>query len=488
MDRKIEMETFLLAIPGIFNQEWGRNVWAAFCTQGNLDDFCRYVGGVFGIYCHEGDLNNKKAQHERIRGCIETVASLVCCTGVELGRFGKVVEVLSDLGSAEGTAELPTIGPNSSFTIRWTCLSLVAIRQTVAVEGSRIPERAGSAVDGIARFQSDYGASDAPALGGAKRIDEYLKTASDHFEDLYRAFDPWDQDKTDEESRNILEDHERQISELERIANEAHGMESVDWRISLLQDTMDKATDGLTRQLPVVLFNKLKSSGPMSIAEAFDFPIFRSIPITPQFIFPRQQVHALCTLGRGLRDIIENRNPGEREVTFKSLESFNSIPIPSRQLKDLMMHQLWRLQDSRDGGGLGFTVELLFLALRQLLSRPSSPELKHVSSVFYTGTFKVITSGWKDIEGWSGTQQILLNLFCDLVIKNRGLFSNFSYPNDIVEMLWELVENMVKKYGNAHSQIDGVVDELRRVSRRDVNRGLHRFRDKALSVLQSSGA
>jgi hypothetical protein len=494
MDRRNEMETFILAIPGILNQKWGGNVWAKFCTQGNLPfspkgtivgDFCRYVEGMFGIYSSEGDPNNKKAQRERIHGCIETVASLVCCAKVELGRFGKVREVLSDLAPVDGSTELLAITPDPLFTIRWTCLSLVAIRQTVAVKGG-IQERAGSAVDGMARFQSNDGAS---ALGGAKWIDNYLKTALGPVEDLYQAFDPWDQGMSVEESRPILEGHEPQISELERIANEAHVMESVDWRISLLQETMDKATDGLTRRLPVALFNNLKSSGPMTIAEAFNFPSSpEGVPITPQFIFPRQQVQTLCTLVRGLRDIIEDQNRGEHEETLKSLESLNTISIPSRQLKDLMMHQLWRLQDLRDGGGLGFTVELLFLTLRQLRSTPSSPELKRVSLVFYTGAFEVITSGWENIEGWSGTQQILLNLICDLVIKDRGLFSNFPYPDDIVKMLLDLVENMVKKCGNAQAQIRGAVDELRRVSRREMNTHLHHFRDEALSVLRSSGA
>ena len=132
-----------------------------------------------------------------------------------------------------------------------------------------------------------------------------------------------------------------------------------------------------------------------------------------------------------------------------------------------MIRQLWRLQDLRDGGGLGFTVELFFLALRQLSSTSSSPELKQV---FYTSTFNVIiTSGRENITDLSGTLGILVNLICDLVIKSRGVFSDFPYPPYIVDMLFELVENMVSRHGNPQFEqhIDDAVEELRDVNSRD---------------------
>jgi hypothetical protein len=129
-----------------------------------------------------------------------------------------------------------------------------------------------------------------------------------------------------------------------------------------------------------------------------------------------------------------------------------------------MIRQLWRLQDLRDGGGLGFTVELFFLALRQLSSTSSSPELKQV---FYTSTFNVIiTSGRENITDLSGTLRILVNLICDLVIKSRGVFSDFPYPPYIVDMLLKLVENMVNRHGNPQLHADAV-KELSTVNSRD---------------------
>ncbi len=440
---------------------------------------------------------NREARRGRMQGCIEAVASLVCCTNVQLGWFGEVGEVLSevcptDSEGVKGVNELSEIRSNPSFTVRWTCLSLMCIRQKVMVEGNTIPELAESAWSGIDRFRSD--APDAATLQGPQGIDEYLKMAWKHVEDLHQAFEPWDlwQDWTGDEIRkieirNILDGCEAQISELERIDIKASGMDDVDERISILQDEMHVVTNKLMQRLPCVLFNEFKSSGPI-LRDAFNFPFFEDTledtpedtPITPQFLFLGQKLQSLSLLGRGLRDIIEDRNPEKHVETVKSLASISEIPIPLRQLKDLMIRQHLRLQDLRDGGGLGFTIELFFLALRQLSSTSLPPELKEV---FYTGTFKVITSesGWKNIEDLSGTQRILANLICDLVIKGRGVFSNFSYPSCIVDMLFELVKSMAVTHGKPQPHINNAMEELRLVRNRNImDRGLQ---GKALKAL-----
>ncbi|KAH9061787.1 hypothetical protein EDB83DRAFT_2675448 [Lactarius deliciosus] len=90
-----------------------------------------------------------------------------------------------------------------------------------------------------------------------------------------------------------------------------------------------------------------------------------------------------------------------------------------------MRRQLWRLQDLRDGGGFGFTVELFFLSLRRPLSISS---LHESNSVFYTSTFKIITSHWEESRQSLGTHCILLNIICDLIIPGRGIFSGLFMP------------------------------------------------------------
>jgi hypothetical protein len=467
-----EMEPFLLALPGSFNQKWGREVWTVVSGQDNdpprptegttVDNLCGLTRFLFEAY--NSNSMNKEALRRCMQGCIETVASLVCCTNinVQLDWFGEVGEVLSEVCPTEGVNELSKIRSNPSFTVPWTCLSLVCIRKKVMVEG-RIPELAGFALNGIARFRSD--APDAATLQGPQGVDEYLKMAWEHVEDLHQAFEPWDhwQGWTGDEIRkieirNILDGCEAQISELERIGIEASGMDDVDWRIALLQDAMHVVNNKLMQRFPGVSFNEFESSGPILIKDAFNFPFFENTPITPQFLFLGQQLQSLSSLGQGLRDIIEDRNPEKHVETVKSLASISEIPTPLRRLKDLMIRQHLRLQDLRDGGGLGFTIELFFLALRHISSTSPPPELKEV---FYTRTFKIITSGWENIADLSGTQRILANLICDIVIKDRGVFSNFYYyPSCIVDMLLKLVKSMADTHGNPQPHINNATEEL----------------------------
>ena len=431
---------------------------------------------------------NREARGRRMHGCTEAASSLVCCTDIRLGQLGEVGEVLSELGLTEKIYDVSAIKANPSFAIRWTCLSLVAIQQMVVDEGFRVPELARFAMSGIARFLGGYGAPDAAATNGAKRIDEYLNTAWEHVEDLHRAFETWNQSRTGDEIRDYLIGYEFQVLELVRIGIEAKGMDDVDWRISLLQDAVDNATRQLTQRLPGVSISELHPSGPIPVREAFNFPILGSTPITPRFIFAGEQLESLIALGQGLRDILVNQNPEKHVETVKSLESIGEIPVPLRLLKNLMTRQLWRLQDLRDGGGLGFTMELFFLSFRKLSSTFSSSTFSssafsssELQRVYYTGAFKVITSGWENSRDSSTTQRILLNLICDLVIRSRGDFSDFSYPTYIVDMLLELVGHMIDGRGNAQPHIDSAIEELQNVNSRDcMDRGL---RNKVLRML-----
>ena len=469
-----ETETFVLSIPGSFNQEWGRDVWKGVVSQSTstvdsqvqplpgppslrkgttVSNLSRCVRYFFETYSNEGDSMDPEERRRRMRGCVETAASLVCCTEVELDLFGEIGEVLrqlSALGDKEGTNDPLIISSNPSFTVRWTCLSLVAIWKMV--NGNRLQELAKFALDGITYSQPDYEASTA-----AQKIDDYMKKAWAPVADLHLAFEPWSQDLTEIEIKEILNGRETSISALERIANKAVGVGDIDWRISLLQEAMDGATQKLMRHLPGVFFSELKPAAPIMIGEAFDFSFFETTPIPPRLIFLGQQIQSLCTLGPRLRDIIEDRNTEMREETLKNLESLREIPLAVRGLDHLMKRQLWRLLDLRDGGGLGFTIELLFLAVRQLSSTTSSSELK---KVFYTGTFKVITSNWEKSKNSAGTQRVLLDILCDLVIRRRGVFSDFSYPPYIVDMLLDLVEKMVKGHESEHSHIYEVIQEL----------------------------
>ena len=519
-----ETEAFVLAIPGSFNQKWGREVWKGvvrddqststvdlqtqphsglpFPHEGTtVRNLSRGVQYLLKTYSSEGDFMDTKERRKRMRLCVETVASLVCCTDsteVELGLFGEVEDVgkvLSELGDKERTNGLLTIRPNLSFTVRWTCLSLVAIWKML--DSDSVQEAARFALDGIPLYRTDYGGPDTMPLTAALRIDDYLTKAWTSVVDLHLALKPW-RNRTESEIKEILNGPYASlaISELEHIANEADELRGVDWRISLLQETMDGATHQLIRRLPGVFFTELKTVAPIMIREAFDFSSFattpvppqsmseaspiETTPVLPQLIFPGQQIQSLCSFGGKLRDIMEGQSTEKNEETLKSLESLHEIPVALRGLNYLMKRQLWRLMDLRDGGGLGFTIELFFLALRQFSPTPEPTPLSSELKDFHTGTFKVITSNWRT-KNSVGTQQILLDLLCDLVIRSRGVFSNISYPLYAVDMLLDLVGEMVEGNIGSPDHINDVIQEL--VDIDAGNRVDNVLREKVLSIL-----
>ena len=502
-----EMQALVLAIPGSFNGKWGQNVWKEVVNKsmslGNhqarshpgfssaregttVYAICRRMRYFFETYKDEGNFMDAGIEStRRMRGYVETAASLVCCTGVKLDLFGEVGDVLSEVGDKEKINNPSKIRSSPLFAVRLTCLSLVAIRKTISCNGLRLQEMAKFALDGISRLHTDYGIPDTIALMAiAERIDGYLMRAWTPVVDLHVAFDsePWSPSRTKSDIIRILNSRENSISELEHIAIEAGGVEAVDWHFTLILDTMDETTHKLIQQLPGVFFDKPKPARPM-ISEVFDFPSIETTPVPPQFVPPGRQIQSLCSLGRKLRDIIEERNTESHGETLKNLESLPEIPVSLRGLNYLMKRQLWRLLDLRDGGGLGFTIELFFLALRQLevSSTSSSSELKEV---YYTGTFKAITSDWENFKNSVGTQRILLDLLCDLVIGSRGAFSNYPYPSYIVEKLLHLVGEMVKGHEGFRAHIDDIIRELEEVNFRSI--ADHNLWDKVLNAINVS--
>ena len=119
-----------------------------------------------------------------------------------------------------------------------------------------------------------------------------------------------------------------------------------------------------------------------------------------------------------------------------------------------MERQLWRLQDLRDGDGFGFWVELSFLTFGQLLVISLSPGTQ---SSLIPGMFEMVTSNWRKHKHSIGTLRAILNLICDIAIIDRGLLSDYHFPNYLTDRLLVLLENMVE--GQSGSHIDEAIDE-----------------------------
>ena len=489
-----EIEPLVLAIPGTFNTVWGREVWANVSAKARsdpdtfvspidraaassspsllplsplsiepplegtaVDTIGRCVRSLFETCRNHSYFENEDARRRRMRACVEAAASLVCCIGFRLEWLGEVGKLVSEIGYIEEVNQPQSTISDPSFVVRWTCLSLVSVQQILSSD--RLQMLAGYAVSGIARSLPEYGQPDKVARKGAQKIEERLKTAWEHIGELRQAFDPWTK-KTTEEVQQILRNYEQQISDLEHIKVEADGLEDFDWRISLYQDTMDEATYRLARQLPGVSFDKLRRTESFLISDTFNTKATDSTPVIPQLIFPVQQVQALARLGLKLREVLDGRVADGLEGVLKSLKSVDQVPDLLRRPNGLVKRQLWRLQDLHDGGGLGFTIELFFLSLRRLLSIPS---LHESNNIFYTSAFKIVTSHWERSKDSIGTQHILLNIICDLIIKDRGVFSDFLFPEPITTMLFDMVGNMLQWYAGSDMHIRDAVREIESV-------------------------
>ncbi|KAI0272802.1 hypothetical protein BGY98DRAFT_1179094 [Russula aff. rugulosa BPL654] len=158
----------------------------------------------------------------------------------------------------------------------------------------------------------------------------------------------------------------------------------------------------------------------------------------------------------------------------RAAEEFDKIPLPVRLQGDEMQRQLWRLEDLHDGGGLGFTVELFFLSLSQLVSTSSSRE-SH--SALYTGTFRAITSDWSKHKYSLGTQNLLL----DIAMSRRWEFDG-QYPAYIVDEFLFLLGNIFEGQTGPH------IDEARQLFERVRFYGSRKFseRDKGSSTFKTS--
>jgi hypothetical protein len=472
------MESFVMAIPGSFDEEWGMEMWrkifyenrnrnssrneprpsrtrsilyflipmvrsrAALDGEDTVGELSTRVGRVLDT-CKNRDLfATKELWRGRTRACIETTALLVCCVGADLREFGDVVEQLGDIGSDQTVRESSLVGKEQTFVMRWTCLSLVAIR--LILESNRLLRNDATVASQIFERRDNTGEEE-QIQTRVDKIMETLKNASEGLKPLSDAL-TWGGDQTEEAVREILRDHESQISELEQIDIENAEFRLDDWSISSVQQSIDRITHGIiTRQLPGI-----KSD--VSDTESVDFGQFVELFRDHHallFMFPLRNLRRIRSFAGILRNILEGRIDADAfQKTIKDLREFGSV---SNQLDKQVLRQMWRLQDLSGGGGLGFTVELFFLAFKQLLS--TSPS-KESHSGLYIGTFRAITSVWSKYKTSLGTQRLLLNM----VAPHHGIIFGSDYPDYIIDEFLAFLGNILD--GQTGPHIDDVARQL----------------------------
>ena len=314
-------------------------------------------------------------------------------------------------------------------------------------------------------LETFYGADNSDpaetAHNTARRMDEEFVAAWDLVDNLRRAFEVLAEEDRRGGVKEILSSFK---PELEQIQAQAVRMQLVDKSISDLQNQIDRVTHKLIRQLPGVAFDE--PTEPTLPSHVFDF---LAGPAYPRLLHLSPRLLGLCSLS------------DEHIETTEVLKAMKT-PMPRRSVVSqgrIMERQLWRLEDLGIGA-FGFTLELYFLSLRQILPTfTSRPSETHVS--FYISAFKAITSDWEQFKRSRGTLQIVLNLVLDIAVRDRGIFSNFEYPSYIRWALLGLLDAMVK--GEASPYIDDAMAELNNVGWRTGN---EEFLEHALRIIQGS--
>jgi hypothetical protein len=248
---------------------------------------------------------------------------------------------------------------------------------------------------------------------------------------------------TEEKAKHILDKHESQI-ELEHSQIQNDSLQSVDWSIRVVQHHIDRSTHGIiTRQLPGLRFDDLNSE-PVPFSQFIES--FRDLH-TFRFTFPVQNLQRICSITHTFRNILQGQ--WDANIFKEALKNLQEFALLAEQHENVLHRQAWRLQDLRDGGGLGFTVELFFVALKQLFSTTSSME---PHAAFFIATFRAIISDWSEYKKCVGTQKLLLDLFAYLSD------SDSDYPAYIIDEFLELLGNVLE--GQKGQHIDDAVQHL----------------------------
>ena len=405
----------------------------------------------------------------RTRACVETAASLVFCANAELSWFGDIGKLLRDIGRAEKARESSLAGMNQSFVTRWACLS-IAVTRTMLNRNSPLQQVVGDAISGLESIAEGFpGYNDEPQCH-AQAIDIIM---NDKWHDLWKIyvdlFPSAYADLSEERVKEVIRGHQTHVSSYPSTRN----LRRFDPLISNPQHSILAATHELICEFPGVEFDGDRP-------DPFPFSLAVDLFSNPALLFmlPGRSFEGFCSISPRLQDILEGRNPQHFQEVIKDVRSMS--PLNYALLEgEVVQRQLWRLQDLRSGGGLGFCVEIFLISLRHLLSACSSKESQ---SDLYITTFRAITSDWRKYRHSLGTQKILLHI----IASRCGLISQFNYPAYITEELLTLMDNMLKGQTGLH--IDRAVSRLKDLGLDPrFCRGPPGFRARALEViLQSS--
>jgi hypothetical protein len=366
--------------------------------KNTIREFCWRIGNFFDTCKNRAVFASDEVWRMRYRACLEVMVSLVSFTDVKVGWFGDILQALEDIGSFEGTRKLWLSGRDEAFVVHWTYLSIIAIRPTLNTHIqmgliSNLLYRTG--------------------FGEHRAFDEVLEHQ-------------WGS------ARN------RDMTTLMSIAAD---LQKGNIFINSNVVEFDEVSQGITHELPGLDFD-FPDSEPF-LRQTLE--LFRD-PAKLRFMSCRQPLKFFEYLDR-----VHRYRDNSPNLEYEQNQAIEELFWP----KHLLQRMLWSVDDLRCGG-LGFSVELFLLSLRQLLSTYQSQESY---SALYIGTFRAIASDRKRYTESIGTLSLLL----DAVASDQGFLRTFNYPDYITDEVWELLSDVFEVQGDyamKHHFMDDAVQQL----------------------------
>ena len=466
-----DLESLALVIPGSFDTPWGVGVWR-YGSENRIGELLRGIGRLFETCRNSTSFKSQDEWRVRSRACTEAIAGLVFVLDANITEIRNLGELLSDVGSNGCTREEAEIRSNQSFAMHWTCLSLEVTRKMLNSPPQPLLRCAEDTLLKLAALHPEGSLTPYErALRSARRIDEQFTAAWNHVERLRQVLE--EEEVTWGRITGILLQNEPDLIDIQGQVASMEGL-GMDASLSELQQKIDEVTHDLIRKLPGVAFDDF--TGPTTAEHAFDL---LANPIRPQLICFSKLLRGLCSFnqewsGQSLQDMAE------------SLRCMEIIPSSLRAAlpqSRLMERQLWRIKDLCNGGAFGFTLELYFLSIRHILSTFTSTP-RGIHQTILVGAFRAITSGRQRFTDLSGTLPIILNLVYEITFQDRGIFSNYKYPNYITKELLDLLGRTIGGPGSPLPVEDAYIEDAKReIRREDLIVFDPNFRDSARAIL-----
>ena len=512
-----ELEPFVLGIPGSLSSTWGKKVWeivaegeeggnipspaidepelalvlqnsghptaqplvttASMQRDDSLHDLGSRITRLLKTCTDPGILPTEDARRKRAHACVDAALSLVLSMEHDWEWFAEpetMAQMLIYLGDIERIREAPAPGFESPFAVRWTCMSMIAVRKML--QAPSVHDAAQRVISCLAdvRGEKDSGPDDVAAKT-VVTIDQYLKTGWDsaltlHLE-LTREVEP---DKTEERFQEIVRSNKTEIAELEYTWNILGWADEIDEAMITLVRTMMYATGGVLDYLPHAVTRwqpdpRRQPDKGMRAAPTY---------LIPQFLPPRLLIQRLWLCVWAFRTISAS-GWGAGMYQPKSLGELSAPELRMTEISELMQDtqapiktQLWRMQDLRDGG-LVYILELFFVAIRS-----SKAASHHSSRLLYIGTFRTITADWKEHRHAVWTQRLLVNLLRHVLPENNDAPAD-EVPGYIIDEFLHFVANMLAEKKGSH--VNDAISLIKAYV--DLRGGTHEIGQKAISTI-----